>query len=76
MKKIKRKNNIISFVLNFLAFLSFIIVVRKKFTSKGIGPLSWQEIYDNLLFYVLWSLLFAVGRLVYSYYFTGQEDEK
>ncbi len=56
----KKSKRILVSIVSFFCFLSFIIIVRKFCTSRGIGTLSWQEIYHDLFFYIVSSLLFAV----------------
>jgi len=54
------KHRLLIASVSFLGFLSFLIIVRKFFSDRGVGPLSWQEIYQNLFFFIMHSLFFAV----------------
>ena len=69
----KRNKYIITFSLSFLVCVCFFILMRKFFTSKGIGPLNWQEIYDNLFSYMVPSLIFAIIMTIRAYF--GMDDK-
>jgi len=67
-----KKNLFIKFLLYFTGFLLFLVIQYKYFGSRGIGPLSWVEIWHNLPMYIIFSLGFAVSILIYLRYFTNR----
>jgi hypothetical protein len=44
----------------FLAFLALFVIMYKYFSPLGRGPLTWKEIYNDLPFFLLYSLIAAI----------------
>ena len=70
--KININRRLLIAAASFLGFLSFIVLVRRLFSDRGVGPHSWQEIYDNLFFYIMVSLFFAV----FVYFGVSKDKDK
>ena len=68
-----KKKLFIKFLLCFVGFLVFLIIQYKYFGSRGIGPLSWIEIWHNLPMYIIFAFGFAVFMYICNYFFTYQE---
>jgi len=75
MKRL-RNRIILHFIISFFGFLLLCVVLAKNFASKGLPPQSWEEIYSDLLLYVIFSLIFAVSVTFKEYFNSPDDDSK
>ena len=57
----KNHNIILFFLLSFIGWFVVFVLLHRFSSSRGMGPYSWQEIYDDLHIY----LLMAFGGAVF-----------
>ena len=56
----KRRKIILFFLLSFIGGFVALVLLYKNFTIKSKGPLSWQEIYNDLNIFLLVSFVCAI----------------
>ena len=71
-KRMKKHNVIFTFLLIFICWFIGFILLFKTGSSRGIGPLSWQEIYDDLHIFLLISFFMSI---VFTFGYFAIKDE-
>ena len=70
-KRMKKKKIILTFLFSFIGWFVGFVFLLKTGSSRGIGPLSWQKIYDDLYIILLISffvsIVFSIGYLIIIY---------
>ena len=57
----KKRKILLFFLLSFISWFIAFVLSYNNFTIKGKGPLSWQEIYDDLHKFLVMSLFGAIS---------------
>ena len=64
----KKQKIILFFLLSLIGWFVFFVLAHKYASPRGMGPYTWQEIYDDLQVYFLMALCgavaFTIGYLV------------
>jgi hypothetical protein len=77
MKKNNKLRLISWLILSFVGFISFLIITDHFFYGKNHRPpRSWEEIYDNLWMYIIYSLVFAIGISIWAYLNSPEDKNK
>jgi len=63
----KKRKLIRFFLLSFIGLLVLLVLSYKNFKIKSKGPLSWQEIYNDLHVFLIMSFVYAIF-MTFSYY--------
>ena len=70
----KKQKIIIFFLLSFVGEFIAFVLLYKNFRIKSKGPLTWQEIYDDLHVFLLISFLGSI-IFTFSYFFNKYEKK-
>ena len=76
MKKNNKLRLISWLILSFVGFISF--DYYGSFLQEKIidHPDHWEEIYDNLWMYIIYSLVFAIGISIWAYLNSPKDKNK